>query len=484
MTEAVGLPLAVFVPLLLGAMTFVLGGRTGAALALPGAVSTLAAVVALAGAAAEPTRYALGGWIAPLGIALHADRLTAALLLLVAAIFPAVFVYARAYFPREGHEARYFWPLAWLLWAALNAVLLSSDLFNLFVALELLTLCAVGLVALTGKPEAIAASLRYLVAALVGSNLFLLAVALLYGATGALALDALAAVSAHDPAVVLAVALIVVALALKTALVPIHFWLPAAHGAAAAPVSALLSALVIKASFYMLVRVWLVLAPALDLAALGRVLTLLGAVAVLWGSVGALWQQRLKLLVAYSTVAQTGYLFLIFGWLVPGIGTSATALEAGVLQVIAHGLAKAAMFLAAGSLVLSAGRDDFASLRGAAIREPALVFAFGLAGASLIGLPPSAGFAAKWQLLHAAFEAGDWGIAVVIVAGGLLAAVYVFRVLQWAFLAGGDTPASDTVARPLRIVPLALALAAGSGGLFGAAVLDFLELGSVPTGAR
>ena len=474
MTEPAALPLVVLAPLAVGAAAFVLPERAARRLLVPGWLLTAAPVVAIA-AAAGPLRYALGAWGAPLGIELVADGPSVALLGLCAAVYAAVFAYAFAYFERGSREAAYFWPLAWLLWGAMNAVALSADLFNLFVTLELLGLSAVGLAALSGKATALAASLRYLLAALVGSNLFLLAVALLYGATGVLALDAIGERLAPGDGAVLAAALIAVAMALKTALVPLHFWLPPAHGGAVTPVSALLSALVIKGSFVILLRLWLLLAPALDAQPVADLLAALGAAAILWGSAAALVQKKVKMLVAYSTVAQVGYLFLVFALLA---GDARLALEGGVLHLLAHGLAKAAMFLAAGSLVLSAGRDDLAALRGAAARQPLAVFAFGLAGASLIGLPPSAGFAAKWQLLRAALESGQWWWALVLIAGGLLAAAYVFRVLRLAFLPSLEENDARPLPPLLTVAPFALSLAAAFGGLFSAALLARLDLAS------
>lgn len=482
MTEL--LPLAVLVPLAFGVLAFVLPERAARRLAAPGWVTTSALVALLALHPGLPLRYALGGWPPPLGIALHADALTVALLALVAAVYAAVLPFAAAYYARDAREATLFWPLAWLLWAALNAAFLSADLFNLYVTLELLGLAAVGLAALSGKPAALAAALRYLLAALVGSNLFLLAVALLYGATGVLALEAIAARLQPAPYAALAVALLFAALALKTALAPLHFWLPPAHGGAATPVSALLSALVIKASFAILLRLWLALAPQVDLAAAGQVLAWLGAAAVVWGSLLALVQKKIKMLVAYSTVAQVGYLFIPFAWLVPGAASAGLALEAGILQALAHGLAKAAMFLAAGSLVLAARRDDLAALRGAAAREPVAIFAFGLAGASLVGLPPSAGFAAKWQLLQAAAAAGHWHWVAVLIGGGLLAAAYVFRVLRLAFLPVPETIEAQRVAPTLPVAALLLALVSAFGAFAAQPLREALDLPALAWRAR
>ncbi len=484
MTEAALLPLAVLLPIALGVAAFVLPEPAARRLLLPGWAALAAVVAAIVLAGEAPLRYALGAWQAPLGIELYADRLTQALLLLALAVYAAVLPYARAYFAPGANEARLFWPLAWLLWAGLNAAFLSDDVFNQFVALELLGLAAVGLTAISGRPAALAAALRYLLAALIGTNLFLLAVALLYGASGVLSLTALAAAVVPAPYSALALALLVIALALKTALAPLHFWLPPAHGGAATPVSALLSALVIKASFAILLRQWLALAPALEVATLGTVLAALGALAIVWGSLLALIQTRVKMLVAYSTVAQVGVLFLPFAWLVPGAPGAGLALEAGVVQLVAHGLAKAAMFLAAGCLVLAAGRDDLSALRGAAARDPVAIFAFGLAGASLIGLPPSAGFAAKWQMLQAAIAAGQWPWALLLLAAGLLTAAYVFRVLKLAFLPAPASRGTPPVARVMPAAALALALAAAFGGLGAAPLLAFFDLGALAWSTR
>lgn len=479
MTEATLLPLAVLLPLVLGVAAFVLPERAARWLLAPGWLAMAAVTGTLAAAGAAPLRYALGGWDAPLGIALAADRLTQALLLLAVAVYAAVLPYAHAYFARGAREARLFWPLAWLLWAGLNAAFLSADLFNLYVALELLGLAAVGLTAISGKPAALAAALRYLFAALIASNLFLLAIALLYGATGVLALSAIAAAIDPAPHVALAIALLVIALALKTALAPLHFWLPPAHGGAATPVSALLSALVIKASLAILLRLWLHFAPAIDLAPLGLLLAVLGAAAILWGSAVALAQNKIKMLIAYSTVAQVGYLFVPFAWFLPGAPAAGLALEADVFHLLAHGGAKAAMFLAAGVLVLSAGRDDLAALHGAAAREPVAIFAFGLAGASVIGLPPTAGFAAKWQMMQAAVVAGQWPWVPVLLGGSLLAAAYVFRVLRLAFLPRPETIEARPIARTLSVTALLLALVAAFGGLVAAPLRDALDLASL-----
>ena len=229
----------------------------------------------------------------------------------------------------------------------------------------------------------------------------------------------------------------------KTALFPLHLWLPQAHANAPAPASAMLSSLVVKGSFFLVVRLWFdVLAP-LPVVIPGVILAGLGSAAILFGSVLALRQARLKLLIAYSTVAQIGYLFLMFPL---GAGPwAADAFAGGIMQALSHAFAKAAMFLSAGLVAESLGHDRIAGLGGAARAMPVTFLALGLGGLSLMGLPPSGGFAAKWLLMKASIEAGQWVWAVVMAGGGLLAGGYLYRVLGPAL--SGETPELEKGAR-------------------------------------
>ena len=471
-------PLAwlILLPLAWATLAFLLGPGRGAWLGIGGLAGQLWLAVGLAqkvGAGGRAIGHSVGGWGAPLGIDLAADGLSTAMLLLTQIVALPLAIYARAYFKADDPAGLYFWPLTGFLLAGLNALFLSADLFNLYVTLELVGLAAVGLVAAGGGAQQIAAALRYLFATLIGSGAYLLGVALIYGAYGTVSIGTLLPlITAEAPRLVwIAGGLMVLGLMLKTALFPFHFWLPPAHGGAPAPVSALLSALVVKASFYLILRLWL--GPFAALADTAASLTaLLGAAAILWGSYRAIRVQRLKMLIAYSTVAQLGYLFLIFPLL-----SGAGALQAGVMQAFAHGLAKAAMFAAAGVLIKATGQDRVDGLAGAAERLPLTLFAFGLAGVTLMGLPPSAGFLAKWQLIEAALAQGQWLIVAVVLAGGLLAAVYVFRVLRQAFLLAPASRDIWPVPRTLEWTAFALAAMSVLLGLRGLELMQLLRAG-------
>jgi formate hydrogenlyase subunit 3/multisubunit Na+/H+ antiporter MnhD subunit len=472
----------IILPLLWASLAFVLGPGRGKWLAIAGLATQtwmafdLAHEVSAGGTAIV---HAVGGWGAPLGIDLAADGLSAAMLLLTQCVALPLAVYASAYFKHKRGDGAgagagaYFWPLAGFLIAGLNALFLSADLFNLYVTLELIGLAAVGLVAADGGAQQVTAALRYLFATLLGSGLYLLGVALIYGAYGTVSIEVLTPLvtSAAPRLLWIAGGLMLIGLMLKTALFPFHYWLPPAHGGAAAPVSALLSALVVKASFYLILRLWI--GPFAPLLATAQWLVwlpaTLGALAIFWGSWQAIRAERLKMLIAYSTVAQLGYLFLIFP-LLAGPG----AIQAGVMQAFAHGFAKAGMFLAAGVFIKATGQDTVAGLAGGVDRLPITLFAFGLSGVTLMGLPPSAGFLAKWLLIEAALERGYWWLVVVVLSGGLLAAVYTFRVLRQAHLLAPPNQAMVAVPRILEWTAFALAAASVLLGLRGVELMQLL----------
>ena len=457
------LPLPVMLPLVAGLVAY-LAPRAAPAVGVIASVANLALATMIAASvfADGVALQQLGHWPPPLGIALRLDGLAAAMLLMTAIVATGISAYAASYF--HGRSAQGYWPLWLFLLAALHALFLSHDLFNLYVTLELLGFAAVALTALEGGREALVAAMRYLLASLAGSLAYLLGVALTYRGAGTvdIALVAQDFGAQAGPAPVAALVLMTVGLLLKGALFPLHFWLPAAHGSASAPVSAALSALVVKGAFVILLRLWLEafapLAPALY-----GVLSLLGATAVLWGSILAIVQVRAKLLIAYSTVAQLGYLFLAL----PLAAVDAGIWSAVLLLAFAHALAKAAMFLAAGNLQSHAGHDRIGDLDRVVQRMPLSVAALALAGVSIMGLPPSGGFNGKWLLLESAAMQSAWWIVAVLLAGGLLAAVYLFKLVEQAFAPG--TEPGESLAVPLTREIAALALAAA------ALVLGFLS---------
>lgn len=458
------------------------------ACALGATALTAVAAAALCGAVwlgGVPVTLALGGWAPPVGIALQADGLAAAMIAMTALVMAAVALGARPEMSAHVAGARAafgFWPLMLLLWGALNAVFLSRDLFNLYVGLELLSLAAIALVAIGGAAKAITAALRYMIFALAGSLLYLAGVVLTYAAHGVLDIGLLAS-RTPAPTDALALALMTAGLLAKTALFPFHVWLPPAHSAAPAPASAMLSALVPKASFVILMRLWFEAMPDRAEPSALVVLALMGSGAVIWGGLLALVQQRLKLIVAYSTVAQLGYLFLAFP-LAGGAGAAqpwaAGAWTGAVFQALSHGLAKAAMFLAAGIYIAALGSDRLGDLRGMARALPMTAFALALAAVTLAGLPPSGGFTAKYLLMTSAFAAGQWPWAFVLAGGGLLGAAYLYRPLA-ALFAREARLAPRPISRARQAVPLVLAALSVGLGILSAVPFEMLQIGRPAT---
>ncbi|MBU0483440.1 MAG: oxidoreductase [Proteobacteria bacterium] len=425
-----------------------------------------------------PLRYRMGGWEAPLGIALRLHGPALLMLLMTAVSGIGITLYARGYFSfrisalkhnnRHEQQERFFWPLWLMLWTALNALFLSGDIFNLYVTLELVSVSAAALAALSGKPASQIAAFRYLLVSLLGSLSYLLGVVFVYKTYGILDLEMLRQIATPGPGLQMALTLMTLGLLLKTALFPLHFWLPPAHANALAPVSAILSGLVVKGSFFILFTLWFeifassITANALDL------IGLLGAGAVIWGSLQAIRQQRLKLLVTYSTVAQLGYLFIAFP-LTATENISQEVWTAVTFMVMAHSFAKTAMFMAAGTIFLQVGHDRIRDLAGIRKSLPITSFAYAIAGVNLIGLPPSGGFIGKWLLLTAALTSGQWHWSLVIIAGSLLASVYVFRVVSRLFLTPDEaiiqecrphSPLQEWPALFLAIIALLLGLIA------------------------
>ena len=463
---------------------FVAPRRAVAGIGVVGAVVYAAATGYLAWTVLQqgPVRYALAGWPAPLGIELYVDGLGAFMLAMTGLVALPISIAAVSWFHHDRPAAAGYWPLWLMLLAAMSVAYVSADLFNLYVALELVGLAAVALVVVTDKADALTAAMRYLLASLLASLGYLIGVAILYAQYGVLDMYLLAERIEPNLATWTAAALMSVGLLIKTAVFPLHFWLPPAHANAPAPVSAALSALVVKVSLYLLLRLWFAVFEDLLNVPLGQLVGVMATAAIFGGSIQAILQRRLKMLIAYSTVAQLGYVLLLVPLAIPAPGRDDAiwhfdAFAAGMYHALAHALAKAAMFLAAGAVMMSLGSDRLRHLPGMASKLPVSTFAFALAGVSLMGLPPSGGFVAKWFMINAALETGQWWWAVVFLLGGLLTAVYVFLVLRYAFLPSRP-PAFRPPPRVIEYAALACALLALGIGLRAVEPFALLELGT------
>jgi formate hydrogenlyase subunit 3/multisubunit Na+/H+ antiporter MnhD subunit len=447
------LPALIGLPML-AALLAILAPRAGVMLAVAAGWANAGLV-----AAAWPHLGAvsqLGGWAPPLGIALRLDGLALPFLGLTATVMAltATATVARAMLATPGAAA------LWLfLLSGLNACFLAADLFTLYIALEVLSLAAVALTALGGL-KAAEPALRYLFVSLGGSLLYLMGVALLYRAGGALDMRLLAGAGLPGPATAVPLALATLGLLMKAGAAPFHFWLPPAHGAAAPAVSAVLSGVVVKAALYLILRLWTEVAPGASLASAEPVFRALGLVALGLGALGSLRSAQLKALIANSTVAQIGYVLLALGF----AAETPQAVKAAVAFVLAHGLAKAAIFGAAGLLRDANGHDRLADLHDPGPRLGPAKGAIALGAMALMGLPPSGGFLAKWTLAEAALLRDQWWMAPVLGAGAVLTGAYMLRLVN-ALLRAPACEAPNTLPRGWSALALSTtALAAGFAG--------------------
>jgi multicomponent Na+:H+ antiporter subunit D len=428
-------------------------------------------------------------------LVLVADGLAVAMLVMttVTAVVVAAFASEQDR-SRPGARHRWFWPLWFVLWAALHLLFLSGDLLTAYLMLEAIGVAGAALVALDGERRTVLAATRYLYAELVASMTVLAGIALIWQQTGSLRFAELGPDLVAHPQGWLALGVVTVGLLLKMPLAPLHLWLPAAHALAPSAVSPILSAVVVKSAFAVLIRSWFLVAPELVTRSAAQLLGCLGVVAIVWGSLVALRTSHLKELIAYSTVAQLGFLMLLVPLVQAGAGD---AWRGGVLYAVAHALAKGALLLAAAVIVEAAERPDLDALVGAVRHQPLAVFAFGIAALSLIGLPPSGGFVAKWYLLVASLQTGQWWWIAPIVGGSLLTAGYLLRLLRPAFATpvatGGRPPTAGEVpperASGARLVTgpaargalaLALSLTTVALGVRPMEALALLDIGAPP----
>lgn len=425
-------------------------GRRIVTIAVAVTICLLTVPLVTATATGSVTEVFLGGYTAPLGIGVRVDGLSALFVPLTTVVGTSVAVVGAASHKAAGGPG--FHPL-WLgAWSGLNAVFVAGDLFNTYVGLEVVSLTAIGLVALGGRASW-SAALRYLFIAVPGALLYLVGVGLIVAQTGTLDIaqsqQVLASQTSDDLATVLALCLMTVGLSMKLALFPMHRWLIPAHSGAPTAVSPVLSGLVIKASLFVIFRMWIwLVVPAVDsgglLAAVAWLLAGLGTAALICGSIMALRQTHLKPLIAYSTAAQVGYWFLFFPILVDptplvsgtrpaGPLTDEWVLSAAVTGsvglAVGHGLSKAGLFLAAGYFKDHYGTDEIVHLRGVASRHPMTFLTMALCAIGLVGLPFSLAFSGKWTLATAAVATGHYWLLVVVVVGTLLSAGYMMVAL-------------------------------------------------------
>jgi multicomponent Na+:H+ antiporter subunit D len=411
-------------------------------------------------------QYWLGGWQPPWGIEYRIDRLNAIILCLVSCLGFIAAVYAKESVRKElPGKISQFWCLYLLLITGLLGIAITGDMFNLFVLLEVSSLSSYALVAI-GKNKATLAGFRYLIIGTIGASFYLLGVGYLYISTGTLNMSDLQQVlpSLYDSRVVkTAFVFILIGFAIKIALFPFHAWQPDAYTYAPSVVSVIISTAAAKTYIYALIRIiFSVFTVNFFKASLSmvEVICWMAVIAMLSGSILAIQQDNLKRMLAYSSVANVGYIVLAIG-LAP---STSLGLTPAVIHILNHAIIKGSMFMAACAFIHKLDLWDIHKFVGLGRQMPYSCMVLIIGALAMIGMPPSAGFVSKWYLILASLEAGRYMFVVIIFVSTLLMIVYFWRVIEILYIRspktnqGPDAHEADDVPLSMLLPSLFLGL--------------------------
>jgi len=413
--------------------------------------------------ASGPISYAMGSWAPPLGIEYRVDVLNAFVLVIVSGIASVVLPAGPGTSSRAVTENReYLFYAAFLLcMAGLLGVTITGDAFNVFVFLEISSLASYVLVSLGSSRRALMAAFSYLIVGTIGGTFILIGIGLAYQMTGTLNMADLAARLPDvisERTTLVAFGFLTVGIGIKLAVFPLHQWLPGAYSQAPTVVSAFLSATGTKVAYYLLVRfVFTIFGASFVFTALRLDLVLmpLSIAAMFIGSIAAIYQTDLKRLLAYSSIAQVGYMTLGLSM------ASIDGLTGGIVHLFNHALMKGGLFLVVACVAERLHSTALIDLRGIGKRMPITMAAFVIGGLSLVGVPGTAGFVSKWYLVLGALERGSLLLAFLILLSSLLAVVYLWRVVELAYFQEPDPDAPKLSESTQSLIP-AYVLIAGT----------------------
>ncbi|HUW18335.1 MAG TPA: proton-conducting transporter membrane subunit [Sedimentisphaerales bacterium] len=445
---SIPLPVFVAVPLVMAFLLPIAGGfgKKGKALATVLAnLATVSLLVLAASSIGRPQVYQVGRWSIPLGINMVLDGLSSLVLLAVSIVSAAAMLFSARYMEQYTAKPKYL-SLFLLMVAGMNGLVLSGDVFNLFVFLEIASLASYALVGFGCEHEELEAAFKYMVLGSIGSLFVLFGVALVYGNTGSLNMAYISKAiqsSQLNAGLSFALALFIVGFGIKAALVPFHAWLPDAHPSAPAPISAMLSGVLIKTlGVYALVRiVFNVFGVSIQI---GWLLVVLGLLSMVAGAFLAIGQWDFKRLLAYSSISQIGYVVLGIGLgglimaKYNNLAWASLAILGGLFHLVNHAVYKSLLFLTSGSLQMATGTRQLRSMGGLAERMPVTRATCTVASAAIVGIPPFSGFWSKLILVIAAVQAHFYWVAAIIVFVSLCTLIMYLKVQRYVFL--GELP--------------------------------------------
>ncbi|MEX2584763.1 MAG: proton-conducting transporter membrane subunit, partial [Balneolaceae bacterium] len=431
-----------------------------------------------------PLRYFFGAWQPPIGIEFVYDGLSAFVILVINVVAFIVLIHSRhvalGEFPRKQMA---YYSLVMLMMLGFNGMVLTGDLFNLYVFLEISSLSTYALIAI-GEKGAPFSAFRYLVIGTTGGTFYLLGLAFLYTVTGTLNLIDMAAMLpelADNRAVVTALILMVVGIGVKAALFPMHGWLPDSYTYASSTSSALIAPIGTKVAAYVLIRILLFLfgIELIDLVVpISTIVGILACIGILYGSIMAIAQNELKRMLAYSSISQIGYILM-------GISlANPYGFIGAVLHILNHAIMKASLFMVSANLRMKEGHSDISRFDHTYRKKyPWTMLSFTVAAISMVGLPPLAGFFSKWYLALGTVNAGNWLFLAVILASSLLNAVYFFRILEKVYMSNPDAEEEpsdknitmDEVKPSMLYTTLTFAAALFLIGIFNVAIVSIIS---------
>ena len=439
------LPAFVVIPLVTAFVLPVLGRKGKGAATVIANIATMALLALAVASIGKSGVYEVGNWSIRVGIVLVLDGLSSLLLLAINVVSAAAMLFSARYMEQYTAKSK-FLSLFMLMVAGMNGLVISGDLFNVFVFLEIASLASYALVGFGCGEEELEASFKYMVLGSVASSFILFGIALIYGNTAALNMACVSEAiqrTGLNRGLTFALALLIAGFGLKAALVPFHAWLPDAHPSAPAPISAMLSGVLIKTlGVYALARVvFNIFGVSVEI---GWVLISLGLLSMVAGGFLAIGQWDFKRLLAYSSISQVGYVVL-------GIGLGATlmakkaniawaslAILGGLFHLLNHAVYKSLLFLTSGSVEMATGTRQLKQMGGLACRMPVTRATCAIGSASIVGIPPFSGFWSKLILVCAAVQAGFYWIAAIIVGTSLYTLIMYLKVHRYAFL--GELP--------------------------------------------
>ncbi len=381
--------------------------------------------------------YSFGNWSQKIGIQFLVDEFSSFMTLIILSVAFLVIIYSLKDMEHEIKDYQFssYYTLVFLLLFSMIGLTITNDIFNMYVFMEILSITSCGIISIKHKKENFLASMRYLILSAIGSLSVLMGIALLYMVTGHLNMYEVSNVISqvwqiYPTNILVSLGFMISGFAIKAAVFPLHIWLPDAHSSAPTPSSALLSGLVVKVYIFAVAKILYRIIGVEIVAALGipTYLTYFAAIGMIMGSVFAIGQKDIKRMLAYSSVAQIGYIFM-------GLGLATVqGFSAALFHIVSHALLKTALFLSAGAIIYQKDKRDLRELNGIGYEMPVTMMVFTIAAFGMIGIPGINGFMSKMYLSLAVIDVKKYVYLVIILVSSFLNAMYYLPIIISAFL--------------------------------------------------